>query len=295
VEKEKDSEPSQLATVDDAHIALGSKRGHSGAKRMIETPPGAQTPFKRRKLYLPLAQTRDIAPLQTSGDAGIKATPEKRSSKRPRHQPYRSGLVDYTKGERMRIFDTPAPTQTSVVDRTQSTATPTHDKQVRPDVPSATTEMVGTADTNAGKDTLPLAQKLQLSPTTPFKITYLVLWREPTSEYEIWHPEGGKFLDKTLNQVILELSKRRLNAKVECVVFRLYLADDYDKQPKWRMRRDDEDGFEVMKKRLRIQISTWLKEKLHRPLLLEMEIEPICEVQDADADKVQDESDDVTF
>jgi hypothetical protein len=105
------------------------------------------------------------------------------------------------------------------------------------------------------------------------------MWREPRSEYEMWHPEGGKFLDKTLNQVILEVSKRRRYAKVTGLFFKLSPADDDGSEPKSRMQRDDELGFGMMKKKkkLKFQISTWLKEKTVRPLMLEMEIEPICD------------------
>jgi hypothetical protein len=50
-----------------------------------------------------------------------------------------------------------------------------------------------------------------------------------------------------------------------------------------------------MKRRFRTQISTWLKEKPHRPLLLEMEIEPICAVKDADGDETQGASNNIIF
>jgi hypothetical protein len=178
------------------------------------------------------------------------------------------------------------------------TATPENDKQSLLDVPEET-DGKANANANASKETSPVTQISAPSPapTTPFTITYLVMWREPRSEYEIWHPEGGKFLDKTLNQVILELSKRRLHAKVTSVLFSLSLTDDDDgSQPKWRMQRDDELGFGIMKKRLKYQILAWLKEKAVRPLLLEMEIEPICDdLEHAGKEATKDISDDVTF
>jgi hypothetical protein len=121
------------------------------------------------------------------------------------------------------------------------------------------------------------------------------MWREPRIENEIWHPEGGKFLEKTLNQVIMELSKQRLHATtVTSVSFRLSLSDGDDgSQPWWKMQRDDELGFGMMKKRFISQISVWLTEKSVRPLLLGMEIEPQCDVP-ADKGAIQD-SFNITF
>ena len=335
--KEKDLTSIHSPNQDVPSHRSGPVHDNSGAKRRFETNERAQPLVKRRKAPGKKGEARDAAPFRPENTRMSAIPGERssdRARRKPQHPgliswtelpssltstPTPTLTADYTQPipsrekipgstvevDPWRFPSSPDASNPGVATATPEasnpvrvTATPENGMQPRPDVPE---ETGGTAepDDNASKETSPIAQKSAPSPApaSPFTIAYLVRWREPRNEYERWHPEGGKFLDKTLGQVILELSKRRLHAMVTSVLFKLSPADDDDGgQPTWRMQRDDEVGFGMMKKRLKSQISVWLKEKTVRPLLLEMEIEPICgDLEEADKAASENGADDVMF
>jgi hypothetical protein len=118
-------------------------------------------------------------------------------------------------------------------------------------------------------------------PKPPVKIIYVVKSGGSSSKNTLWRPEGGRFLDKELNQIVQELPTTRLAAEITRLNFSLCQGDDLDyNQPKWAVERNDEDGFIFLKKRFNRYIASCLGKTSARPLMFEMEIEPEYEAKD---------------
>lgn len=119
----------------------------------------------------------------------------------------------------------------------------------------------------------------------------VILSREPNQEFEKWYPEGGKFSDKTLTQVIKEIPKLQPGAEIASLIFVLCAPDS---SIKYKLNAGDESGFSLMKQRFNKHMGACLAKGgsggggaglavagdrqgagAAAALLLEMEIEPV--------------------
>jgi len=291
-------------------------------KRTSVSSDGDQSPSKRQKAR----ESRDNA--KQSTPPPLPEAGEKRSSGRVRLKAEQPNYVSIEDATREGIFGSPTPTpapgnktkrrpRPSLVNRLKVLADPVEDntdwspplspevpktdenstldrgrEQQRPNISSGIEEMRNASE----EPSLPILQP-STSQTASFKITFVVKGHGSRNEYEIWRPEGGRFLDKSLEQVIQELPKRRLAADVTGIVFSICMADDNDNSPpKWTIGRNDEDGFQFVKKKFSREISAALKQKTTRPLLFEMEIEPLYSLEEKYEDEaIFDASDNISF
>lgn len=120
------------------------------------------------------------------------------------------------------------------------------------------------------------------SQASPIKIIYIVKSHSGAVENVLWRPSNGRFLDKSLQQVMQELPKPQAKlSQPTRLRFRLSLLDDDnddslppDKQlPRWTVELEDEQGFSFVKTRLDRQIKGMLASTTVRPLELQMQIE----------------------
>lgn len=294
--------------IPDAHIEpsfLGPDNTPHNLKRTSNDRDGLQSPSKRQKQQKYYQDDTYRATPQLSPGPTMAAN---RSSERKRRQP---DLGDYVNTADA-VSPTPGPTPTpkSTMKRKQrpnlvvKPNTPTDPFEDYADwspsrSPAASTSALGYSTapkeleehrpvvSRAREESVNTIRAPEPTPTpaisipsprevVPFKIMNVVKWPGPTTEYEIWRPEGGSPLEKSLERVINEMPKKRLDVEVTGVIFSICHADDdEDNPPKWTIRRSDEEGFEFLKKRFNRIISTWLKQCAVKPLLIEMEIEPV--------------------
>ena len=96
--------------------------------------------------------------------------------------------------------------------------------------------------------------------------------REPFFDCEIWNPKGGRFQEKSLEEVVEEIPKTNSSADVTALIFTLCGPGMRIKDT---IERNEESRFGVMKTFFTRQITSCLSKASEQSLLLEMEIEPV--------------------
>jgi hypothetical protein len=96
--------------------------------------------------------------------------------------------------------------------------------------------------------------------------------REPFFDCEIWNPKGGRFQEKSLEEVVQEIPKTNSSTDVTALIFTLCGPGMRIKDT---IERNEESRFGVMKTFFTRQITSCLSKASEQSLLLEMEIEPV--------------------
>lgn len=96
--------------------------------------------------------------------------------------------------------------------------------------------------------------------------------REPFFDCEIWNPKGGRFQEKSLEEVLQEIPKTNSSTYVTALIFTLCGPGMRIKDT---IERNEESRFGVMKTFFTRQITLCLSKASEQSLLLEMEIEPV--------------------
>jgi hypothetical protein len=114
------------------------------------------------------------------------------------------------------------------------------------------------------------------SPVAAVQVTYAVRSLGVAAGNIMWQPSGGKFMDKTLQQVVDEVPKPQNAPEPMSLRFRLGLLNgDGGGAADWTVQRADELGFTVVKRELNHRIKALLAGIKVRPLNLQMKIDVI--------------------
>ena len=137
--------------------------------------------------------------------------------------------------------------------------------------------------------TPPLKTSATPVPPAPVEFVYIVVKaREPVLQLENWVPEGGRFMDKTLEQVVQGALKPRPDSDVPGVHLTLRLPD---RVVKWVVERGNEAQFRAGKTLFNNEIRRSLSRIKERPLQVEIRIESLAGFIEEDSEGAEEEVD----